>query len=201
MLYHLVDGVQRHNENPDRFGIPSNEEKAAVRLGDYVKLGFEPVDDEADEQCGERMWVEVTKIDGDNFAGKLMNQPFIFAGILHVNMLIEFEKKHIIGFEEKEKNEKPAMYINPEHMTKEEWLHDNADLVMPIGAAPAMRTVGTMIAVCLVDCRTHSAAGVAFNDKEFERMVKPDGRARVWFFAETEKLLQIVPELGKVIAN
>jgi hypothetical protein len=195
-FYRLLDGVRAHNRSPHTFEIPSNAEKAAIRIGDYVKLCFLSVGEDGDE----RMWVEVTKINGNKFAGVLMNQPFIFAGILFPNMLIEFEKKHIIGFEEKEEN-RMSYYINPPDMTKEEWLRQNADVVLPVGASPGMRTKDSKIAVCLVDCVTHSTAAVAYDEQAYTEMATPNGRAKVWFFVETERLLEIIPGLGKAIAN
>jgi hypothetical protein len=191
--YKLLDGVNQNRLHPTTFHIPSDEDKAAIKCGDWVKLCFQPLRNGPSE----RMWVKVNRIDGVRMAGTLDNTPVVFAGILRSKMHVEFEKKHIIGIEEGNMD----FYVNPPGMTKEEWLHFNADIVMPVGASPKERTDGSKIAVCLVDCGSHTSAGVAFDQTQFERMTIDDGRARVWFYVETEKLLGIVPGLGHAIGN
>lgn len=68
----FVNGVIMHRDHPDTFEIPSDEEKAAIFPGDFVKVGF---------ICGkdtERMWLEVTGTRADGWIhGTLNNDPVI----------------------------------------------------------------------------------------------------------------------------
>jgi uncharacterized protein YegJ (DUF2314 family) len=46
---------------------------------------------------GERMWVEVTKRDGDRFTGKLLNDPVFIDGLVYADE-VHFGTEHIIDF-------------------------------------------------------------------------------------------------------
>lgn len=65
----LIDGVAMNKENPVTFEIPSDEEKAQIKKGTFIKLGF--VVEETGVPSAERMWVRVT---GKN-QGVLTNDP------------------------------------------------------------------------------------------------------------------------------
>ena len=41
----FVDGVEMNRNHPDTFHIPDADEKAAIKVGDFVKIGFIPTDD------------------------------------------------------------------------------------------------------------------------------------------------------------
>lgn len=72
---HLESGVDLNRASPDTFWIPSSEEKAQIAVGDHVKLVWC-----VQRLPGERMWVEVTSRSGDDFAGRLRNDPvFVYA--------------------------------------------------------------------------------------------------------------------------
>lgn len=88
----LRSGVKMHRNHPDTFQIPSDEEKAAIQPGDFVKLMFD-----AGDHGTERMWVKVTSL--DPLAGTLANSPF---GIpdLSFGDHITFAPKHIICIED-----------------------------------------------------------------------------------------------------
>jgi len=79
-LYVLKSAVESHRNAPDTFWIPSDEDKAAIGVGSIVKMMFNigDVDENGVVTDGfvERMWVEVTAIEGENLTGKLLNQPF-----------------------------------------------------------------------------------------------------------------------------
>lgn len=85
----LGSGVESNRQHPDTFEIPTEDQKADVLPGDLVKLMFVMKD------WGERMWVEVDKVDGDRFAGQLSNQPI---GIprLYADDRVRFRSEHII---------------------------------------------------------------------------------------------------------
>ena len=59
MRYTLTDVTKRHQENPDTFEIPSQEEIDNLRVQDYCKVILNDK---------ERIWVQITdKITGDFF--------------------------------------------------------------------------------------------------------------------------------------
>lgn len=88
--WHLDSGVKRHQDFPDSFWIPSDEEKEAIRPGDRVKLLFELRDG-----WGERMWVDVMAVRRGHLVGTLFSQP---AGIprLCSGDLIRFKPEHVV---------------------------------------------------------------------------------------------------------
>jgi hypothetical protein len=65
--WHLDSEVKRHQDFPDSFWIPSDEEKEAIRPGDRVKLLFELRDG-----WGERMWVDVIAVRRGHLVGTLL---------------------------------------------------------------------------------------------------------------------------------
>jgi hypothetical protein len=74
MSYSLMHGPTLRKEAPYTFFLPHPWLVTAIRVGDLVKLGFE-YEDPGEKWGGERMWVEVTKIEGDHFEGQLANEP------------------------------------------------------------------------------------------------------------------------------
>ncbi len=101
MTYKLIDGLQRHEANPNTFEIPSLEEKQELKAGDIVKLGFEATEEFDDGPSGERMWVRTTKIKGDDYEGTLSNDPVVIEDLKHGDKVI-FNSKHIISIYEPE---------------------------------------------------------------------------------------------------
>ena len=91
MSYTLIDGVARNKEHPNTFKIPTDVMKAAVQPGDYVKIGFTE-----DNESSERMWVMVTKRNGDEFEGTLDNDPAFLTSIKW-NDVVKFNARHIIN--------------------------------------------------------------------------------------------------------
>lgn len=89
MGYVLHSGVERARAAPDTFWLPSDDAKAAVGIGQYVKLIF------GDDDGAERMWVKVTARDGDCLRGTLANNPYALAGLKHGDE-VEFGPDHII---------------------------------------------------------------------------------------------------------
>lgn len=81
----LIDGVDRNKAHPKTFNIPTEEEKAAVKTGDFIKIGFE-----LDNMC-ERMWVQVT----EPGKGLLNNDPELLP--MQCDEPVEYEPKHIIA--------------------------------------------------------------------------------------------------------
>ena len=59
----FIDGVERNEECPDTFHIPSTSEKLRIATEDYVKVAT----------GGERFWVSVKSIDGEQLKGEVNN--------------------------------------------------------------------------------------------------------------------------------
>lgn len=93
--YTLGSGIEMNALYPDSFWIPSPEEKAALKVGDFVKLMFFPVDGPG----GERMWVQITSIHGDQLTGTLSNNPVCIEG-LEYDDEVAFHLDHVINFME-----------------------------------------------------------------------------------------------------
>jgi uncharacterized protein YegJ (DUF2314 family) len=89
MSYELSNGVLMNAEHPDTFEIPTEEEKAAVAVGDFVKLIFRQ-----GGAMSERMWVQVTHIDGDKMRGRLDNMPINIESLSY-NDEVLFGTEHI----------------------------------------------------------------------------------------------------------
>lgn len=92
MAYTLIDGEAMHKVHPRTFQIPSLLDKARVTVGDHVKLGF----GEDGQLHNERMWVRVTKRDGDKFEGYLDNDPAFLTSIKWKDV-VKFNSRHIIN--------------------------------------------------------------------------------------------------------
>jgi hypothetical protein len=94
MSYHLQDIPSAHKDNPRTFLKPTDEDISSLKIGDLVRLFF-VFDFVSDDGCrAERMWVEISEINGDQFAGYLNNQPRYLKDI-HVGDLVRFERKNI----------------------------------------------------------------------------------------------------------
>lgn len=90
-----------------------------------------------------------------------------------------------------------GLYINPPDMTKEEWLVKNAiDTTALIGVKRSWETVpeGTL-PVCVVDNGAFTAAGIAFDEQEYDAFNCDDGRAKLFVLVPIDKLLEVQPQL------
>lgn len=75
MDWYLDNVESLHKEAPYTFYIPSKEVLNQLKVDDYVKLIFTTQVAEADGYRGERMWVQITAINGNRFEGVLDNEP------------------------------------------------------------------------------------------------------------------------------
>jgi hypothetical protein len=91
--YTLDDGAQTHREFPDTFQIPAQAERESLRTGDLAKLIFRIELD--DEVHVERMWVQVTGVRPESYAGVLRNDPYC-TDELRFGMPVEFHADHVI---------------------------------------------------------------------------------------------------------
>jgi hypothetical protein len=77
----LENVIDEHNANPRTFRIPSKKEIYELEKGDLVKLIF-LLNESAEDGCeAERMWVNITEPNGDDFKGTLDNDPYYLKSI------------------------------------------------------------------------------------------------------------------------
>ncbi|HET9459542.1 MAG TPA: DUF2185 domain-containing protein [Sphingomicrobium sp.] len=93
MSYTLLHGPTLHAEAPYTFFLPHPWLVGAVRVGDLVKLGFE-YDPPGEKYGGERMWVEVDRVEGDDYAGHIVNEPD--EPILTFGEVVSFKRDNIL---------------------------------------------------------------------------------------------------------
>ncbi len=89
----IDSGLARSCQHPDTFWVPSPEEKAGLQPGDTVRLIWTVKRYPA---AGERMWVEITRRDGDQLVGRLKN----WAVFVHLNPdeIVKFHIDDIIDY-------------------------------------------------------------------------------------------------------
>lgn len=91
----LVDSEKLAQKNKYTFYKPSREITQKLQAGDIVKMTFEYESTNEDHPLAERMWVQITEVNGDKFKGILDNHPF-YLHELYAGDEINFEHKHII---------------------------------------------------------------------------------------------------------
>ena len=85
----------------EHFGVPTTEEIANLTVGSYVKVCIENVDPEPGQFGGERLWTEITEIDGDEITATLDSFPVIVD--LESGDTVNFKTHHIYEvFDEEE---------------------------------------------------------------------------------------------------
>jgi len=96
-VWYLEDARELSEQAPYTFYLPSSDVIAMLQPGDEVKLIFrcEEYDEGEEDVAIERMWVRITEIDGDEFTGKLDNQPLVIPDLQQGDE-IEFASYHII---------------------------------------------------------------------------------------------------------
>lgn len=92
--YTLKDCIIEHQLNPATFDVPPIHEIENLQPGCYAKLIFIPQNISASSAGGERMWVHLTEVNGDRFAGVLDNNP-VLVHELKRGDVIRFERRHI----------------------------------------------------------------------------------------------------------
>ncbi len=102
----FVDGIEMNRNHPDTFHIPDTAEKSAIKVGDFVKIGFIPTPEarELGIDMTERMWVKVSELDASRgdleplfLTGTMANAPFVFSDVLSHGDAVSFENRHILS--------------------------------------------------------------------------------------------------------
>jgi uncharacterized protein YegJ (DUF2314 family) len=93
--YHLENiSAAQQKAGARGFMKPTEEEIAGLKIGEMVRLFF-VLDFETSDNCrAERMWVEISKIDGHNFKGYLTNQP-VYIKDISIGDIVEFSGDNI----------------------------------------------------------------------------------------------------------
>jgi hypothetical protein len=90
--YTLANGVQMHEEKPDRFYVPSDEVKQNLLVGDKVRLIF---NHEEIDLPSETMWVVISKADHPKFEGWLDDNS-LFKTEMTKGFVVDFEADNIV---------------------------------------------------------------------------------------------------------
>jgi hypothetical protein len=82
---HFVNAQEMHEENPDTFEVPSEEELAALHAGNTIKVS----------NGRERFWIEIVeKRTRGYFIGIVMNKLLFYTNYT-LGDLVQFHKRHI----------------------------------------------------------------------------------------------------------
>lgn len=92
--YTLVDARAENARNPRTFLIPDNKDIVALLAGSTVKLIFVFSEPKDEQPRAERLWVEIESTDGENFKGRLKNDPCYLKTVARGDS-IEFTAKNI----------------------------------------------------------------------------------------------------------
>ncbi len=95
--WYLDSAYKRNKDAPYTFYIPSKEVIGNLNIGDMVKLIFE-IETRTDGYAGEKMWVEITHRDMENFKGILTNDPFNLSELKR-GQEVSFRTEHICDTE------------------------------------------------------------------------------------------------------
>lgn len=88
-MYTLIDAEEMNRQHPTTFFAPEPHEIEGIQEGSLVKLAFR-----YERIFTERMWVTVTKVDGNHFTGVLDNKPYDIPN-LSLGDKVTFEVRHI----------------------------------------------------------------------------------------------------------
>jgi hypothetical protein len=92
----LEDAAEVAARAPYTFYRPSAAALARLEPGNLVKLIFRFDPEDPKQPAAERMWVKITSVNGDRFAGVLDNDPVCIKG-LAAGDRIAFSSRHIIN--------------------------------------------------------------------------------------------------------
>ena len=104
-FWELRSGEKSHEENPEKFWIPSQNERDSLKKGMAARLIFDiETEDENDKILtnGERMWVIVLSKKNDYYLGILSNEPASIepdTGYLKLGCKLWFKAEHVIDID------------------------------------------------------------------------------------------------------
>jgi hypothetical protein len=92
----LESALEQHHQFPDRFQIPSEEERSNLQPGDMVQMVFLLLgqDETGSYIQGERMWVTVQKVTTTSYTGVLESLP-VTSDVLHPGDTVQFGPEHV----------------------------------------------------------------------------------------------------------
>lgn len=64
----FIDAQEMHNQNPDTFWVPSDEELSNITAGDHIKVAVN----------AERFWIKVESVEGNEIMGTCANETVDF---------------------------------------------------------------------------------------------------------------------------
>jgi len=94
--WELESAVER-NKASARFAIPTEQERRTLVTGDHVQLLFLFADKEPDGSLiaqGERIWVAVVAVEGDEYVGVLQSSPLTLS-VLSEGDRVRFAAEHV----------------------------------------------------------------------------------------------------------
>ncbi len=95
--YRIEDPRPIAADAPYTFYLPSENELLSVAPGDLVKIIFESIPP-SPQWDAERMWVIVTKVEGEELTGTLDNEPADIPQ-LKAGDIVQFQRWHIIDID------------------------------------------------------------------------------------------------------
>jgi len=91
-------------------------------------------------------------------------------------------------------------YVNADGMSNEEWLSKNGKRLHSVSRGDF--DFRDKLPVCLVDNIVFQAAGIAFDEKEFDVFNNNnDNRPKKWFLVDKELLKTVSPELSRYLGD
>ena len=91
-LEDIIESQKRHGTR--KFLRPTDNEIDGLKIGDIVRLFFVLNFETTDGCRAERMWVEITEINGDNFKGILTNTP-VYIKDIGTGDIVKFSRTNI----------------------------------------------------------------------------------------------------------
>ena len=75
---------------------------------------------------------------------------------------------------------------------KADWLVINSRAIQTLGPKTGTKE---MIPVCVLDNGLFEAAGIMYDQREFEDFIRPDGRPRVWLLVPRKEIIKLNPSV------
>ena len=97
--WYLGNAEAQHAVHPRSFFIPTREKREALEPGEDARLGFYRHEVGPDEPDAERMWVEISRRDGDQYVGTLTNEP-LYIKDLQPGDEVRFGPEHVLAIDD-----------------------------------------------------------------------------------------------------